>query len=476
MSKFDTVVVDGNVVLPGYGPLRCDVGIKDGKIAAIGDINRANAEVIDAKGLLVAPGSIDCHAHCGIYRPLAEDTRSETASSLVGGVTTLLNYFRSGGHYMNKSGPYKTIVPEMLSLAKDNAYVDYGFHIAPMDSSQVKEIEWMVGQGITTFKHFVFYKGLSLSAHSTDSKALTMSDAYDLGLLYAIMEEATRVGAKLGGEARICVSVHCEDDELIRLFIGRVKEAGVKGLEAYHRARPALSERVAIFKTTAVAAATKARVNLLHLSGAEALAAANDARRLYPDLDIRCECTLHALGLNYPMLEGKGLGGKVNPPLRTADDNAALWDGIRKGQIDWVASDHACTNMSLKGDELWAAACGFGGTSLMYPFMISEGYHKRGIPLTRIVELLASNPAKAHSCFPRKGQIAVGADADLALIDLDLTKKVTASDLHSAQDHTPFEGIELKGWPVRTVLRGQVAFSDGKIVGGPRGVYVKRPV
>ena len=151
MNKFDSIVVGGNVVFPGYGPVRCDLGIRTGKIAAIADTIAAAdaAEVVDAKGLLVAPGAVDCHTHLGIYRPLAPDTRSETASSLAGGVTTLLSYFRSGQHYMNKTGPYKEIYPEVLALTKGNSYVDYGYHIAPMDASQVKEIEWLVDQGVT---------------------------------------------------------------------------------------------------------------------------------------------------------------------------------------------------------------------------------------------------------------------------------------------------------------------------------------
>jgi dihydropyrimidinase/allantoinase len=478
MSKFDSVVVGGTVVFPGYKPQRCDLGIKDGKFAAIADkISTADGdEVVDAKGLMVFPGCVDSHSHIGIYRPVDCDARSETASSLVGGVTTLLSYFRTGQHYMNKTGSYKDIYPEVLALTQGNSYVDFGYHIAPMDGSQVKEIEWLVQHGVTTMKYFMFYKGLNLSASSTDAKAHTMSDVYDLGHLHSIMEETQRVASQYGNGSRIAVSVHCEDDEIIRKFMDKVKREGLDGLEAYSKSRPGLSERVAIHKAAAVAADTKASLNLLHLSSADAFVAAMEVKRLYPDTDIRTEVTLHHLGLTYKLLEGKGLGGKVNPPLRTSEDIVTLWEGVLKGQVDWIGSDHACTGSELKGKELWAAACGFGGTSLMYPFLISEGYHKRGLPLARIAELISSNPARAHACFPQKGQIAIGTDADLALINLELTKKVTAGALHSAQDHTPFEGVQLKGCPVRTILRGQTAFLNGNIVGTPKGAYLKRPV
>ena len=303
-----------------------------------------------------------------------------------------------------------------------------------------------------------------------------MSDVYDLGHLYSIMEQAAQANRQQGGKARISVSVHCESDEIIKQFIKRVNRDGLTGLRAYAEARPSFSERVAIHEAAALAATAGAPLNLLHLSSAEALAAGLEVERLYPDLDVRREATLHHLSLTYEALEGQGLGGKVNPPLRTRDDVEALWRGVLSGQIDWIGSDHACTPAAIKGDDLWPAAAGFGGTSLMYPVMLSEGFHKRGLPLQRIAELLSSNPARALASHPRKGSIAVGADADFALVDLHREKAVTASELHSAQEYTPFEGFVLKGWPVRTILRGQTVFLDGEVMGEPSGEFLARPV
>jgi dihydropyrimidinase/allantoinase len=476
--KFDTVIKNGQVVLPGYVVNNISIGIKDGKIAAIAeDISTEDAqEIIDAKGLTIFPGGVDCHFHLGIYRPLDEDTISETKSALTGGVTTVLSYFRTGQHYMNKTGSYHDILPEVLETVKGNAYVDYGFHIAPMQSSQVKEMEWMANEmGVTTFKYFMFYKGLNLSASSNNSEALTMSDSYDLGHLYSIMEEAARIN-KTNNLEPVSVSVHCEDDELIKGFIKRVNNAGLTGLKAYCEARPPLSERVAILKAGTIAATTGATMNLLHMGSADALNTSRDLFKIYPNIKLRREATLHGLGLTYDMLEGKGLGGKVNPPIRTKEDSDALWEGVKNGEIDWIGSDHACTPEALKGEELWPAACGFGGSSLMYPFMISEGYHKRKLPLTKIAELISSNPAKAHAIYPKKGIISVGADADFALVDLNLEKTVTVDILNSAQEYTPFEGMKLKGWPIMTILRGKKAYENGKVIGESEGEYIKRPV
>lgn len=476
MQRYDSVVLGGQVVLPGRGVTRCDLGVRDGRIAAVADAldPLAGAEVIDARGLLVFPGAVDAHFHLGIYRPLAEDARSETGSSLVGGATTILSYFRTGQHYLNRTGPYREILPEVLAATEGQAYTDYGYHIAPMTTPQLGEIDWLASEmGIASFKYYMFYKGLNLAADSTDAQRYTMSDSYDFGHLYAMMEEIARADARYGSRGRVSLSLHCENAELIKLFIDRVRHSGLTGLHAYSEARPPLTERLSIHEAGVLAAATGCRINLLHLSSAEALAAAVETARLHPRLDIRRETTLHHLMLTYDRLEG--LGGKVNPPIRTRQDVEALWAGVIDGRIDWVASDHACCMEEAKGDDLWPALPGFGGTALLYPVMLSEGYRKRGLPLERIAELVSTNPARAFGCFPQKGCIAVGSDADLALVDLEREAVVTPELLHSAQDHTPFAGVPVVGWPVRTILRGRTVYLDGQVIGQPEGRFLKRP-
>jgi len=473
MATYDLLIKNGSVVLADKVE-NCTIAVKDGKIAAISAVEIPDAEaaeVMDAKGLTIMPGAVDCHTHLGIYAPLDTDTQSETKAALTGGVTTMMTYFRTGAHYMNKTGPYHEIFKEALDLTAGNAYCDYCFHLAPMDGLQVKEMEWLVEQGVVTYKYFMFYKGLNLGANSTVSP--TMSDCYDLGHLYNIMEEAARLNKMLENEP-VSVSVHCEDDEVIKSFIKKVNEAGLEGLQAYCEARPPFSERVAIMKAGTVAAETGAKLNILHITSAEAIQATRDLLTIYPNIKLRRECTLHALGLTWEMLQGNNCA-KVNPPLRTAADNEALWDALKKGEIDWVGSDHANTPIALKiPDDMWASSCGFGGTSLVYPFMVSEGL-KHGLSLPRIAELVSTNPAKAHAAWPKKGSMEVGADADFAFIDLELEKVVHAGEDFSAQEYNVFEGISLKGWPVITMLRGKKVYENGEIVGGPTGEYVKRP-
>ncbi len=478
MPPYDSLVAGGTVILRDGGATRCDIGIRDGRIVAIDDdLPRTDAnEVVDARNRIVFPGGVDAHYHLGIYRPLAEDARSETESSLVGGATTVISYFRTGQHYLNRTGPYREILPEVVASIDGNTWTDVGFHIAPMTTSQLDEIDWMVGEaGIASFKYFMFYKGLNLAGDSTDAQAFTMSDSYDFGHLYALMEKVRDANAKYGKSGRISLSLHCENAELIKFFIKRLRQ-DIPPLRAYAEARPPVSERLSIHEAGVLASDTGVNLNLLHLSSADALTAALQVRQLYPSLDIRCETTLHHLCLTHAMLEGKGLGGKVNPPLRTEADNEALWEGVARGDINWIASDHACCLESMKGEELWHAYAGFGGTALLYPVLISEGHHRRGLSLERVAELASTAPAAAFGCRPRKGSIAVGADADLAIVDLDQERTVTPEILHSAQDFTPFEGMKIRGWPVLTMLRGQVAFRNGAVSGPPSGAFLKRPV
>ena len=480
MSRYDTVVTNGRVVLPGLeAPAEVAIGIRDGRIAAIAEeIASSEAEeLVDADGLAVLPGAVDSHFHIGIYRPIEEDASSETESSLVGGATSVISYFRTGSHYLNKTGSYRDILPEVLGKARGRAYADYGFHIAPMTTAQLDEIDWMVGEaGVPSFKYYMFYKGLNLAASSTDAAAYTMSDSYDFGHLFAMMDRIAEADARYGDRGRVSLSIHCESAELIKLFIERVKDLGLPPLETYSKARPPLSERLSIHEAGVLASEARVRVNLLHLSSADAVRSVREVRGLYPELDIRAETTLHHLCLTYDMLEGRGLGGKVNPPIRARDDVEALWRAVTDGTIQWVASDHACCLEELKRDELWPAQPGFGGTALLYPVMVSEGYHRRGLSLHAIAELVSARPARAYALYPVKGVIAVGSDADLVLLDLEREQTVSPALLQSDQDHTPFEGVTVKGWPQTTMLRGRVVYRDGEVVAPASGEFLRRPL
>lgn len=472
MSRFDLIIKNGMVVAAGRAPERLDIGIRHGRIAALADElpSADGTEVIDARHRYVLPGAVDSHCHIGIYRPFSEDALSESTSAVSGGVTTMISYFRTGSHYLNKTGPYREIFPEVLSLSEGRFRCDYSYHIAPMTNGHLDEIGWLVDQGVGSFKLYMFYKSLTLSSDSTKGREYTMADDYDLGYLYEIMERVAAESAKRG--RRISLSVHCENPELMRAFIARMRAAGLTGLEAYSRARPVLSEELAIEEAVALSHATRCPVNLLHLSSGGAIRKGIEVKRRYPDDDILLEATLHHLMLNWE--NAGGYTAKVNPPIRTPDDQEALWGAVKDGHVATVVSDHACLTKDKKEGDFWSAWPGFGGTSLLYPVLLSEGVLKRGLSVERAVDLVATNPARAFGLFPTKGVIAIGSDADLAVVDLETRRTVTVDALHSAQDFTPFEGVSLAGWPVLTLLRGQVVFKDGAPHGQPAGRFLRR--
>ncbi len=476
----DLLVKNGSVVFPNRSVVKTDIGIKGGKICQIGSSSSESdsaEKIIDAAGKHVFPGLIDSHFHVGIYRPLDIDARSESASAVAGGVTTILSYFRSGKNYLNSSEPYSKLFERVLDLSTGNFYCDYGYHLAPVTRKHVQEIPDLVKKyGVSTFKFYMFYRGLVLKGEfrkgAVEKEYLLSDDPYDLGHLTKIMTAVSELNKTLG---RVRVSVHAEDAELIRINIEKIQNQKEKlnPLQAYNEARPPESERLALVQAIELAMQTRCPVNILHVSSGLALQTLKELRRANPDLDVMVEVTVHHLMLNDKY--NPSVMGKVNPPIRTNSDQESLWEGVERGDVDTVASDHACITKADKGKNIWSAEPGFGGTELLLPSLISGGYFQRKIPLERIAALVTLNPAKFHGISDLKGDISVGLDGDLAICDLKKARKVDHGSLHSAQDFSPFDGIELAGWAEITILRGEIVYDEGKVIGEPVGDYLKRP-
>ena len=480
MSEYDLVVKGGTVVIPYVGARRSDIGVRAGKIATLAeDIPKEEAErVVNAAGKHVFPGAVDSHFHIGIYRPFKEDATSESTSAASGGVTSIVSYFRPGMNYLNKTGPYKELLPELLDLSRGSYLTDYGYHLTMNTEAQIKEMEWLVKEGgVSTFKYYMFYKLLNLAGSAADGTNYLMTDTpVDFGFLYKYMKEVSRLDEIFGDYGRITLSIHCENPEVIRATNAEVKERpSGNPLNDYSDARPPWQEELAIHEVAIMARHTNCPVNLLHLSSRKAVEAGTEVSSRYPHLYFLLEGTLHHLGLSNDM--DLGQLAKVNPPIRSRDDVEYLWKSVLDDSIKTVVSDHACATKEIKKGDLWTSLPGFGGTSLMFPILITEGYHKRGLPLHRIAELSSSNPAKAHNLYPKKGALMVGSDADLAVVDIKQEKEVTLDRLFTAQDFSPEEGMRLKGWAECTILRGRVIFEKGKVLGKPgAGEYIKRPV
>ncbi len=480
MPDYNLLIKDGNVVIPNLGVRKADIGIIGAGIGAVADTipTEEASQVIDATDRFVFPGAVDSHFHVGIYRPYRDDAISESTSAASGGVTTILSYFRTGQNYLNKIGPYKEILPELLQLSENSFLVDYGYHLAMFTDEHIGEIEWLVREGgVSTLKYFMFYKLLNLTGASPDATNYLMIDTpVDLGFLYKYMKEVSRVNGIFKEYGRIPLSIHCENPEIIRVTNEEAREnPSGNPLKDYSNARPPWQEELAINEVGVMANNTSCPVNLLHLSSQRAVEAAKDVVARYPHLGFLLEGTLHHLSLSNDM--DLGLLAKVNPPIRSKEDVDYLWKSVLDDTIKTVVSDHACASKEIKKGDLWTSLPGFGGTSLMFPVLITEGYHKRGLPLERIAELSSANPARYHNLYPKKGAIMVGSDADLAIVDINKEKEVTLDNLYTAQDFSPEEGMKLKGWPEYTILRGKVIFEKGKVVGQPGyGEFIKRPV
>ncbi|MCC3266942.1 dihydroorotase [Arthrobacter gengyunqii] len=484
MSNYDLLVKNVRVVRPGGdGAEALDLAIKDGKFAAIEpNIDEAGAaEVIDGGGKHLFPGVVDVHQHWGIYNELGEDTESESRASAQGGVTSGITYIRTGAYYLNKSGPYKEIFPEILEAADGRAYIDYGFHVAPILKEHIEEIPDLLDMGVPSFKIFMFYGIHGLHGSSSDQGKFLMippEDSYDYAHFEFVMRaiEKARRDPKYADIAdQISLSLHCETAEIMRAYTKMVEAEGeLKGLEAYSASRPPHSEGLAITIASYLAYETELpNINLLHLSSRKAIEAAMMMQETFPHINFRREVTVGHLLADY---NTANMGGKVNPPLRSPEDVEALWEHLLAGHFSWVTSDHACCKDETKfgdpRDDVFLAKSGFGGAEYLLPGLISEG-RKRGLSYNRIAELVAKNPADRYG-MPGKGDLAVGYDADFCLVDDDVQYTVRAEDSFSTQDYTPFEGFELTATVTDTYLRGAQVFGDGQMVGEPRGKYVKR--
>ncbi|HUX04420.1 MAG TPA: dihydroorotase family protein [Acidimicrobiales bacterium] len=486
MQPLDLLVKNALVVRPGGEPRLESLAIRDGKFHAISDsIPESDAKlVVDAEGRYAFPGVVDAHQHWGIYNPLAEDAVSESRACAQGGVTTGITYLRTGRYYLNRTGPYAEVLPAALEMTEGRAYVDYGFHVAPILHEHIAEIPSIIENfGVTSFKIFMFYGKHGLHGRSNDQQQFLMipeDQSYDYAHFEFIMREIERVRQDPAFAAvaeDLSLGLHCETAEIMSAYTKMVEDEGrLSGLEAYHESRPPHSEGLAITIASYLAYETGlANINLLHLSSRKAIEAAMLMAQTFPHVNFRREVTVgHLLA---DITTANGVGAKVNPPIRPREDVEALWEHLLAGHFDWVVSDHACCRDETKfGDpreDIFVAKSGFGGAEYLLAGLITEG-SKRGLPFATIAELTAQNPAKRFGLHT-KGSIAEGFDADFSLVDTDQTWTVRAADSESAQEYTPFEGFTMTARVTDTFLRGERVFANGRVVGEPRGEFVRRP-
>jgi len=487
----DLVLKNVRVVRPdGDGAENLDIGIADGKIARLEtDIPVDDAKAVhDGNGRLAFPGLVDGHMHVGIYSPLADDAVTESKAAAMGGVTSAITYFRTGQYYLNKGGSYEDFYPEVLDLSAGNYWVDYAYHLAPISGSHIDEMESLLtNHGVCSFKIFMFYGGYGLHG-KTDKNVqqqflmIDDDDSYDIAHFEFIMRSAQKMMQKHPDMAdQISVSLHCELADILNAYTKLVQEDGkLTGLRAYSAARPPHSEGLAIWIASYLAYETECvNINLLHLSSRKAVEAALMMQTVFPHINFRREVTIGHLMLDYDT--PAACHAKVNPPIRSREDVEFLWEMLLDGKLDWVVSDHACCSEEMKtdnhdhrdGDNIWISKSGFGGTEYLLSGLYSEG-SKRGMSVNHMAQLVCKNPAERYGLL-NKGDIAVGYDADLVLLDPDESFVVRAAESESTQGYTPFEGMELTGTVKSTFLRGNLVYDNGGVVGDAKGQYVSRP-
>jgi dihydropyrimidinase len=449
------LAIRGGTVVTASDTVRADVAIRGGKIVAVAARVEGAAREIDASGLLVLPGGIDSHVH--IAQPsapgvvMADDFASATASAAAGGNTCVMPFAMQ-----IKGRGLRECVEEYRAKAVGECFVDTAFHLIisdPTDAVLGQELPALVKDGYTSFKVFMTYDDLVLSDRQ----------------LLEVFDVARREGA--------LVMVHAEGYDSIKFMTERLERAGKTAPYFHAVSRPETVEREAAHRAISHAELLDVPIMIVHVSGREAMEQIRWAQNR--GLKIYAETCPQYITLTAEDLEAVDMSGAkyvCSPPPRDAESQKAIWEGIEGGVFATFSSDHcpfrydsAEGKLNPKGRSSFRwVPNGIPGVETRLPILFSEGVSKGRITLQQFVALTATNHAKIYGLYPRKGSIAPGFDADIALWDPNRRETITQSKLHHGSDYTPWEGFEVTGWPIMTIVRGEVVAEDGRIV-GPKG-------
>ncbi len=461
MSSQVTLFENAEVVVAERGLTRCTIRVEDGKITGFDDKVSSGQQVerIDLCGLVIMPGVIDPHLHLGhgkdISRPqVKDDAACESAAAAMGGVTTFIPYLMG-----TKS--YETIFPEVKSVTEAGSRIDFGYHFIISTEDQLAAVPiYARDYGVTSYKIFMNNRG-------GEGARLGLPDIDD-GYLFRLCEAAASVGG--------LVCPHPENIEIAWVFRERLKKSdptGQGGLALWDSSRPDFVEAEAVQRSSYLAKIAGSRIYIVHTSSQAALEAALMQRRAGAHVTI--ETCPHYL--THDVTWEGGVIGKINPPLRARKDCDALWQAIADGHIDTIGTDHVHRDLSGKQGTIWDASPGCPGLETMLPVLLSEGHDKRGISLERIAEVTATTSASAFGLSDRKGRIAVGQDADFAIVDPKAEWRVDQSKLMSSAGYSIYNDWKLKGRVVHTTVRGAFVMRDGKLEDDKigHGRYLPRP-
>ena len=434
-----------------------DLYISEGVIKKIEkDIDIPNVKTVDLKGKYLIPGGIDVHTHFNIDVGIAksvDDFYTGTVAAACGGTTTIIDHMGFGP----KGCSLHHQLEKYHEFAKDNAVIDYGFHgvIQHVDSEILNEIDSMIEDGIPSFKGYMTY----------DYKLSDM--------------EMLKLSNKLSSSGGL-LTVHPENNDMIQYLKEKFAQEEKLSPEYHGKSRPSRCEGEAVNRMADLMSATNCPLYIVHLSCEEGLEhiknAKNKGQKIFAET---CPQYLVLDESCYSLGENEGLKYICSPPIRKKYHQEKLWEGIREGYIQTVATDHCSFSFEeqkMAGkDDFRKCPNGLPGVETRVSLMFSEGVSKGRIEINKFVEVVSTNPAKLFGIYPQKGCIAVGSDADLVVIDPEMKKTITKAELHENTDYTAFEGIEVIGCPVMTISRGEIIVENNRFTGAKgRGKFLKR--
>jgi dihydropyrimidinase len=455
---FDLVVRNA-VVITASEEMRCDIGIRAGRIVALAETLGPGKKEIDANGRWVMPGGVD--AHCHLDQPMlpparmADDFLTGTRSAACGGTTTVIPFAAQA-----KGESLKAAVADYHQRAEGKALIDYAFHLIVSDPTPTvlnEELPALIAQGYTSFKVYMTYDDLKL----------------DDGQILDVLEVARRHGAM--------AMIHAENSECIEWLTKRLEEDGRTAPRYHARSRPMLVEREATHRAISLSELADVPILIVHVSGRDAIEQIRWSRSR--GMTVYAETCPQYLFLTADDLgtDDAYEGAKCicSPPPRDKANQQVVWDGLVDGLFTVFSSDHAPFKFDAPegkkpgGEEVPFAYIpnGIPGLETRLPLLFSAGVMDGRISPQRFVELTSTAPARAYGLYPRKGTIAIGADADLVIWDRFAPgdeRVIRNADLHHAVDYTPYEGQRVKGWPALTLSRGEVVW-DGSQPQGAAG-------
>ena len=451
----DLVIANATAVLPG-GPARADVVVSGEKIIDIVDpgSGRGN-EIVDASGKTLLPAGVDPHVHMLISfmgQRSVYDFESGGIAALRGGTTTVVDFAlqrRGRGlieglrHRRKRADPVVTL--------------DYGLHqiVTDVNENSLAELGQLRTEGVSTLKVYSIY----------ESEHLKLED----GPFYALMQGAAKE------DLTICL--HAENAGIIERARAEAVRLGHKEARYHALTRPPITEVEAVSRALLFAEDTGCPLHILHLVAAKGVDFIEQARR--KGRRVTAETCTHYLALTDEAYDRENPQNYVmSPPLRSAENQAALWDGLKRGVLSAVTSDEVSYSAAAKslGIESFAdIANGCPGVEARLPVLYTLGVAEGRLSLERFTEVFSTWPARIFGFGDRKGRIERGYDADLVVIDTEQSRVMDASCHYGDIGYTPFEGMELVGWPVLTVYRGQIVVRDGQFLGKTgQGRYLHR--